>query len=1054
MGIIVKGARVNNLKDITLEIPRGKFIVITGVSGSGKSSLAFDTLYAEGQRRYAESLSSYARQFLGRMSKPDVDNIEGIPPAIAIEQKVSTKNPRSTIATTTEIYDFLRLIYARIGRTFSPVSGREVHCDTVTDVMDHISGLKDGETFYILADVGWNSRDDRVELLLQLKEQGYNRLFSSGRPVKIDDVLQAGMPGDAWLLIDRARSVSEMDSDLRTRLLSSINDAFESGKGTMAVALDNGEVRVFCNRFELDGITFRQPDEFLFSFNSPLGACPVCGGLGKIIGVSEDLVIPDKTKSIYDGCIACWRGEKMGWFRDHLIEVAERYGIPVFEPYCNLDRKTKDLIWEGDRPAPGERYDDDESRLVGINEFFEWVETQRYKIQYKYMLSRFSGRTICHECHGSRLRKEALYVKVGGRDISELLDMNVGELLKFMQDLELTEEERSIVREPLQEILNRLQYIEDVGLGYLTMSRACNTLSGGESQRINLVTALGSSLVGSMYVLDEPSIGLHPRDTERLIAVLRRLRDLGNTVIVVEHDEEIIRAADLLIDMGPGAGAAGGRIVFQGIVPAGSGMAAGDQKSGVMAPDSHTTTCLHPTGKEVKVPCDNSIGDLKTTGTGVMAPDSHTTTCLEPAEKRQDDLSVSSCAASDQKSGGMAIGNPATDRQLNSLMDGAGVSGGHSPFVLVPGGTGTVHDEFGSRESLTLKYLSGEMPRYTREKRPWTYSITVEGAMEHNLKDIDVKFPLGVLTVVTGVSGSGKSSLVGDILYPALFRKLNDSGDLPGTHRGLSGNLDRISRVEYVDQNPIGRSSRSNAVTYLKVYDQIRTLLSNQQYAKINGFGPSTFSFNQEGGRCPECQGDGYVKIEMQFMADVTMVCESCGGKRFKPDVLEVRYRGRNIDDILNMSVDEAIGFFAVGEEEDAREIASRLQPLVDVGLGYIKLGQSSSTLSGGESQRIKLAYFLSISRKERKSEKILFIFDEPTTGLHFHDVGNLLKSFDALLAAGHSLVVVEHNPDVIRAADWVIDLGPDAGDRGGKVVFAGTPEELKGKNTFTARFI
>ena len=957
MSIKVKGARVNNLKNVTVEIPRGKFVVITGVSGSGKSSLAFDTLYAEGQRRYAESLSSYARQFLGRMSKPDVDNIEGIPPAIAIEQKVSTKNPRSTVATTTEIYDFLRLVYARIGRTFSPVSGREVRCDTVADVMEYISASDAGSVMYILSDLNWQNRDDRVELLLGLKEDGYNRLYADEKPVRIDDALQLGIPDDACLLVDRVKVTDEMDSDLRTRLLSSVNDAFDRGGDVMFVKTEGGELRRFCRRFELDGIKFRQPDEYLFSFNSPLGACPVCGGLGKIIGVSEDLVIPDKTKSIYDGCIACWRGEKMGWFREHLIELADKYGIPIFEPYCNLDRKVKDLIWDGDRPAPGERYDDDETRLIGISEFFEWVETQRYKIQYKYMLSRFSGRTVCHECHGSRLRKEALYVRVGGRTIAELLEMNVGEMLDFFNCLELTDREREIVREPMQEILGRLRYIDDVGLGYLTLNRPCNTLSGGESQRINLVTALGSSLVGSMYVLDEPSIGLHPRDTERLIAVLRRLRDLGNTVIVVEHDEEIIRAADMLIDMGPMAGVNGGQIVFQGVLDGGCTVDGKDRKIGEMAPAVHSTT---------------------TTGTNI--------------------------------------------------------------------GSGT--------KSLTLKYLSGEITRYRREKRPWTYSITVEGAMEHNLKDIDVKFPLGVLTVVTGVSGSGKSSLVGDILYPALFRKLNDSGDMPGTHRALSGNMDRISRVEYVDQNPIGRSSRSNAITYLKVYDQIRTLLSEQQYARINGFGPSTFSFNQDGGRCPECQGDGYVTIEMQFMADVTMVCESCGGKRFKPDVLEVRYRGKNIDDILNMSVDEAIAFFSEGPEDLAREIADRLQPLVDVGLGYIKLGQSSSTLSGGESQRIKLAYFLSVCRKDHKSEKIMFIFDEPTTGLHFYDVEKLLKSFDALLAAGHSLVVVEHNPDVIRAADWVIDLGPDAGDNGGEVVFAGTPEDLVKSNTFTAKYI
>ncbi len=923
--ITIKGARVNNLKNIDLEIPRGKFVVITGVSGSGKSSLAFDTLFAEGQRRFAESLSSYARQFLGRMSKPDVDSIDGIPPAVAIEQKVNVKNPRSTVATTTEIYDFLRLIFSRIGKTYSPVSGREVHRDTVGDVLDYISSLSG--SCYILADIDWSSRDDKVELMLGLKELGFSRLLCGNEPVRIDDVLKmdGAYPEEASLLVDRVSLPGDRD-----RIISSIGDAFSQGSGRMSVWSDGIE-KEFCELFELDGMKFQVPDEYMFSFNSPLGACPVCGGLGKIIGISEDLVVPDKTKSIYDGAIACWRGEKMGWFKDHLVEVSGKYGIPIFTPYCELDRKVKDLIWDGDRPKEGERYDDDSTRLVGINEFFEWVETQRFKIQYKYMLSRFSGKAECHECHGSRLRKDALYVRVGGRNIDELLSMDVEHLLDFFTHLELTGNERAVVEEPLSEIISRLQYIMDVGLGYLTMNRSCNTLSGGESQRINLVTALGSSLVGSMYILDEPSIGLHSRDTERLIDVLRRLRDLGNTVIVVEHDEEIIRAADILIDMGPLAGLYGGEIVYEGVV-------------------------------------------------------------------------------------------------------------GEKPDT--------------SGRSLTLKYLSGEKKRYVREKRTPSYYISVNGAREHNLKDIDVRFPLGVLTVVTGVSGSGKSSLVGDILYPALYRHIHESGDLPGMFKGLGGNLDRIQRVEYVDQNPIGRSSRSNAVTYLKAYDDIRELMSQQQYAKMNGYGPQFFSFNTDGGRCPECQGEGVVTIEMQFMADVTMVCEECGGKRFKPDILEVRYRGKNIDDILNMSVDEAVAFFREGPEDISKTIADKLQPLVDVGLGYIKLGQSSSTLSGGESQRIKLAYFLSVSRKDRKGEKILFIFDEPTTGLHFYDVEKLLRSFDQLLSQGHSLVVVEHNPDVIRSADWVIDLGPEAGDKGGNVVFEGTPEDLKKSDTFTARYI
>ena len=926
--IEIKGARVNNLKNLTLRIPRGKFVVVTGISGSGKSSLAFDTLYAEGQRRFSESLSSYARQFLGRMTKPDVDGIDGVPPAIAIEQKVNIRNPRSTVATTTEIYDFLRLVYARIGRTISPISGEEVRRDGVQDVMAMLEASGAG-TWFVLSDLDWAARQDRVELLLQLKEDGYNRLYAAGEPLKIDEVLQQGpdtLP-DAWLLVDRVRLGGGMDGDTRTRLLSSVSDAFDRGDGRMALADADGTLKPFCSRFERDGITFRIPDEYLFSFNSPLGACPTCGGLGKVIGISEDLVVPDKTKSLYEGAVACWRGEKMGWFKDRLVEVADHYGIPIFEPYCNLSREVKDLIWNT------KYVEEDPFGFVGINDFFAWVETQRYKIQYKFMLNRFSGRATCSACGGSRLRREALWVKVGGRNIHEVLMMNAREALAFFTELDLTPSERSIVAEPLAEIRSRLQCILDVGLGYLTLDRACNTLSGGESQRINLVTALGSSLVGSMYILDEPSIGLHPRDTERLIGVLRRLRDIGNTVIVVEHDEDIIRAADLLIDMGPLAGVHGGEVVYEGT-------------AGQAGPED---VC----------------------------------------------------------------------------------------------------------KSLTLQYLHGEKLRYRREKRPWQYCITVEGAMEHNLKDINVSFPLGTLTVVTGVSGSGKSSLVGDILYPAIYRRLHDAGDPPGTHRGLSGNLDRITRVEYVDQNPIGRSSRSNAVTYLKAYDGIRKLMAAQQAAKIAGFNANYFSFNTEGGRCPECQGEGVVRIGMQFMADVEMVCEACGGKRFKPEVLEVRYRGKNVDEILDMSVDEAVDFFAAGSEDEAQRVAELLRPLQAVGLGYIKLGQSSSTLSGGESQRIKLAYFLSLSRGKSKSERILFIFDEPTTGLHFFDVEKLLQSFDALLSAGHSLVVVEHNLDVIRSADWVIDLGPDAGDAGGRVVFAGTPEDLAARgDTITARYL
>lgn len=946
--IVVRRAKVNNLKDVTVEIPRGKFVVITGISGSGKSSLAFDTLFAEGQRRFAESLSSYARQFLGRMSKPDVELIEGIPPAIAIEQKVNTRNPRSTIATSTEIFDYLRMIFARIGRTYSPVTGEEVRCHTVNDVLSYIYE-GDASAAYILADLNWASRQDKVELMLLLKEEGYSRFFTD-RVVRIEEVMQNAQTGDypaeLYLLVDRVKLPEMADylpvdmpqqdwEDLQTRLHSSVETAFDKGSGTLYIRKEIRDgsppvLRQFINRFEADGIEFARPDEYLFSFNSPLGACPECGGLGQIIGISEDLVVPDKSKTIYDGAIACWRGDKMGWFKDQLVRNSTRYGIPIFEPYCNLSQEVRDMIWKGRQGAS------EEESIVGLNEFFRWVEANRYKVQYKYMLSRYSGRTVCHECGGSRLRKEALYVKVGGKNIHELLCMNVTDLLGFFDNVRLTDYEHKIVAKAIDEIVSRLRYIEDVGLGYLTLNRTSNTLSGGESQRINLVTALGSSLVGSLYILDEPSIGLHSRDTERLISVLKRLRDIGNTVVVVEHDEEIMKAADLLIDIGPKAGINGGEIVYQGRI--------GEESDGL-----------------------------------------------------------------------------SKDR------------------------------------SLTLQYLEGDRGRYVREKRKWTYSITVEGAMEHNLKDINVRFPLGVLTVVTGVSGSGKSSLVGDILYPAMYRELNHAGSPPGTFRGLSGNIDRITQVEYVDQNPIGKSSRSNAVTYLKVYDDIRKLLSDQQYAKINGFTPSHFSFNIDGGRCPECQGEGFVKIGMQFMADVTMVCEACSGKRFKPEILEVRYKEKNIDDILNMSVEEAIAFFGSQDDTTARRIAERLQPLVDVGLSYIKLGQSSSTLSGGESQRIKLAYFLSMndSGSKSKSQKILFIFDEPTTGLHFYDVEKLLKSFDELLSKGHTIVVVEHNLDVIRAADWVIDLGPEAGDFGGNLVFAGPPEKLLGcEGSHTAEYL
>ena len=912
--IHIRGARVNNLQNIDLDIPLGKLVVITGISGSGKSSLAFDTLFAEGQRRFAESLSSFARQFLGRMSKPDVDLISGIPPAIAIEQKVNTRNPRSTVGTNTEIYDHLRLLFARIGKTYSPVSGREVRCDTARNVVDYITSLEPGATALLLADIRWKE-GNKVEKILNLKEEGYSRLATrDGRIAKMDAALQHIEDyGDEWLLLVDRLTVAD-DEDTVNRALDSAQTAFAQGGGYLCVWNEKAGARNFSNLFEADGMRFEVPTEHLFSYNSPLGACPVCGGYGKTIGIDESLVVPDPTLSVYQGAIACWRGEVMKQLNDQLVMNAYKFDFPIHKPYIELTREQKDLLWEGNE------------YFTGIHAFFKWVESQRHKIQYKYMLSRYSGKTVCHACGGSRLRPEALYVKVGGKTIHELMTMPISELAEFFDRLELDEYDRTIAERPLREIRSRLDYIRSVGLGYLTLSRPSNTLSGGESQRINLVSSLGNNLVGSMYILDEPSIGLHERDTQRLIGVLQRLRDLGNTVIVVEHDRHIIEAADQLIDIGPYAGANGGRVVFQGTI-------------------------------------------------------------------------------------------------ADGLTSGA--------------------------QSLTLDYLSGRrrIPVPSR-KRSWKYAVEVAGARENNLKNIDVKFPLRCLTVVTGVSGSGKSSLVGDILYPAIYRHLNQIGSKPGIYRELRGDLGKIASIEYIDQNPIGKSTRSNPVTYLKVYDDIRKLFADQPYARMNGYGHSHFSFNIDGGRCPECLGEGVIHIPMQFMADVEMVCEACGGKRFQSDILEVKYQGKDISDVLDMRVEEAIAFFGAQSEPLARRIAERLQPLVDVGLSYIQLGQSSSSLSGGESQRIKLASFL--SRDFESKGSILFIFDEPTTGLHFHDIEKLLAAFNALVDRGHSIVVVEHNLDVIRAADWVIDLGPDAGEAGGQVVFEGTPEDLAHAGTFT----
>lgn len=906
--IHIKGARVHNLKNIEVEIPHDTLTVVTGLSGSGKSTLAFDTIFAEGQRRYVESLSAYARQFLGRIDKPDVDLITGIAPAIAIEQKVNTRNPRSTVGTTTEIYDYLKLLFARIGRTFSPVSGCEVKCYDADDVAQYVLSLGEGAKALVAAPLVLAERQGIIERLTLLMGDGIQRVQYNGRTRFIEELLPeldpATRPDRLSVVVDRLRVVS--DEEFATRVRDSVARAFAYGDGVCRILTDDG-AEEFSSRFEADGIAFEQPTEHLFSFNNPLGACPRCEGYGKIIGIDEELVIPDKSKTIYEGAIACWRGETMRQWKDRLVENAAKFDFPIHTPYHELTPGQKRLLWTGNE------------YFYGLDSFFEYIDSERRKIQYRVMKARYTGKTRCPECGGSRLRKEALYVRVGGRTIADLVTMNVDALLVFFKELRLDAHDTTTARRILTEIVNRLQYLADVGLGYLTLDRLSSTLSGGESQRINLATSLGSNLVGSLYILDEPSIGLHPRDTNRLIGVLEQLRDIGNTVIVVEHEEEVIRAADWIVDVGPEAGYNGGEIVFSG-----------------------------------------------------------------PAKK------LPAC-----------------------------------------------------RRSLTADYLTGrrriEPPV---APRGWSHSIVVKGARENNLQNIDVRIPLGVMTCVTGVSGSGKSSLVKGILYPALRRALFDTGAKPGDFDGLEGDVQLLKSVEMVDQNPIGKSSRSNPVTYIKAYDEIRKLFADQPYAQHNGMGPSHFSFNIAGGRCEECQGEGVIKVSMQFMADIELKCEACGGRRFKEEVLAVTYRGRSIHDVLEMTVDDAIAFF--GEEKGnavCRRIVDRLLPLQEVGLGYIKLGQSSSTLSGGESQRVKLASFLT---KEATQGNVLFLFDEPTTGLHFHDINKLLKAFDALIRKGHTVVIVEHNMDVIKCADWVIDLGPEAGDAGGRVVFEGTPAGLE----------
>lgn len=969
--IQIKGARVNNLKNVSLNIPRNKFIVIAGVSGSGKSSLAFDTLYAEGQRRYVESLSSYARQFLGRMSKPECDYIKGLPPAIAIEQKVIARNPRSTVGTSTEIYEYLRLLFARIGRTYSPISGQEVKKHSTEDIVATVATLGEGTRFMVLAPlhvVEGRSISRQLEMYLQ---EGYTRVMIKNDVTRIEDLLPAPEkataskakdktgtrtaetphpeneelnrmnPTDIYLIIDRL-SVSK-EKDAVSRLTDSCETAFYEGNGACRiVVVPSNMVFDFSSRFEADGITFEEPNDNMFSFNSPVGACPSCDGFGSVIGIDEKLVIPNSTLSVHEGCVQCWHGEKMKMWQDEFCRRAAADNFPIFKPYFELTRKEKDMLWHG---LPSDRKHSDP---VCIDSFFQMVKDNQYKIQYRVMMSRYRGRTICPDCHGTRLKKEATWVKIGGMSIVDLVEMPVYQLKEWFARLELEEHDANVARRLLTEIRSRLNFLCEVGLGYLKLNRLSNTLSGGESQRINLSTSLGSSLVGSLYILDEPSIGLHSRDTDRLIHVLRDLQSLGNTVLVVEHDEEIMRAADWLIDVGPDAGELGGEIVYQGPVP----------------------QSLRLTEKEAE-----SIEKGLDSGT---------------AEHRKALLKAEADAL----------------------------------IAKYP-------------RSYTVKYLTGEEQiAVPASRRAWKQSVLLKGCRMNNLCGLNVEIPLHVMTVVTGVSGSGKSSLIKGILYPALKRRLDEVSDAPGEFLALEGDVDDIRHVEFVDQNPIGKSTRSNPATYMKAYDAIRQLFSEQPLAKQEGFGPQYFSFNTEGGRCEECKGAGVITVEMQFMSDLVLTCDACHGKRFKREILDVTYKGKNIDDILDMTVSEAIAFF---KENNQKTIVSRLQPLEDVGLGYIRLGQNSSTLSGGENQRVKLAYFIG----QEKQEPSLFIFDEPTTGLHFHDISRLLRAFDALIARGHSVLIIEHNMDIIKSADWVIDLGPEGGDRGGKLVCAGRPEDI-----------
>ena len=922
--INIKGARVNNLKNIDLQLPLNKFIVVTGVSGSGKSSLAFDTLYAEGQRRYVESLSAYARQFLGRMSKPECDYIKGLPPAIAIEQKVNTRNPRSTVGTATEIYDYLRMLFARAGHTFSPISGQEVMKQGIEDIVKTVLSYPEGTRLAILIDIKIpEGRTFSDQLSIYMKE-GYSRLEKDGNFFEIAEILENKPEENTEgyrLLIDRLAVSSEKDEI--SRLTDSVETAYFEGHEECIIEFwieGKTEEHLFSKKFIADGMEFREPSDLMFNFNNPYGACPSCEGFGKILGVSEELVIPNKTLSVYQDAVKCWNGEKMGEWKKAFIKVAAKAKFPIHEPYMNLTQEQKDYLWHGD----GKDWE-------GIDGFFAWLDQRQDKMQFRVLKARFRGKTTCPTCHGSRLRKDVEYVKIGGKTITDLVKMPVSSLIEFFSSLSLNETDAKISERLLTEIRQRLSFLDEVGLGYLTLDRLSSTLSGGESQRINLATSLGSSLVGSLYILDEPSIGLHSRDTDRLVKVLRNLQQIGNTVIVVEHDEDIMLAADEIVDIGPDAGRLGGTVVFEG--------------------------------------------------------------------------------------------------NVKKMLEGGESNG-----------------------SYTVDYLRGDRKiEYSSLRRPWKKYIEVIGAAENNLKNIDVKFPLGVMTVVSGVSGSGKSTLVREVLYKALIRAIGEAGDIPGAHRKLEGNIRDIKAIEFVDQNPIGTSSRSNPATYLKAYDEIRKLFAEQQLSKQMGFTPAFFSFNTDGGRCEECKGEGTITIPMQFMADIEIECDACHGRRFKQEVLDVEYRGKNIYDFLEMTVNQAIEFLSETNGSQEKKIIKRLRPLQEVGLGYIKLGQSSSTLSGGENQRVKLAYYLSLD----KTDHTLFIFDEPTTGLHFHDISTLLKSLNKLIDKGHSVIIIEHNMDVIKSADWIIDVGPEGGDEGGYIVAEGTPEKIaECENSYTGKFL